>query len=162
MNERITIREIRKEDNAVLAEIIREVFEEHGAPRTGTVYSDPTTDNLFELFQIEKSMIFVAELNDEILGCCGIFPTTGLDAGCAELVKFYLVEKIRGKGLGRKLMKMCFQAARDMGYRKIYLESMPQFSKAVNMYEKLGFRKLNGPLGNSGHTSCDIWMIKEL
>jgi putative acetyltransferase len=63
---------------------------------------------------------------------------------------------------GRKLMKMCFHAAKDLGYRKIYLESMPQFSRAVTMYEKLGFTKLNGPLGNSGHTSCDIWMIKEL
>jgi putative acetyltransferase len=162
MKEKIIIREIREEDNTVLAGIIREVFDEHLAPRTGTVYSDPTTDDLFGLFRDERSVLFVAELDGEILGCCGIFPTSGLDPGYAELVKFYLVENARGRGLGRKLMEMCFQSAREMGYRKIYLESMPQFSRAVFMYEKLGFRQLDGPLGNSGHTSCDIWMVREL
>jgi putative acetyltransferase len=162
MSGKIIIREVRREDNEVLARIIRKVFDEHDAPRTGTVYSDPTTDNLFGLFRDKRSVLFVAEQDGDLLGCCGIYPTPGLDAGYAELVKFYLVENGRGRGLGRKLMEMCFHSAREMGYSKIYLESMPQFSRAVSMYEKLGFRKLDGPLGNSGHTSCDIWMIREL
>jgi putative acetyltransferase len=49
-----------------------------------------------------------------------------------------------------------------MGYKRLYLESLPEFSKAVSMYEKFGFERLDKPLGSSGHTTCNIWMLKEL
>ncbi|HEX5154382.1 MAG TPA: GNAT family N-acetyltransferase [Parafilimonas sp.] len=158
----LIIRKVVKEDNALLAKLIRNVFHEFNAPQKGTVYSDPTTDDLYALFQKPGAVLWVAQVNDEILGCCGVYPTEGLERDCAELAKFYLSDKIRGKGIGKQLMLQCFQSAREMQYKKLYLESMPQFSKAVSMYEKYGFMQLNAPLGNSGHTTCDIWMIKEL
>ena len=156
------IRHIRKEDNPVLAKVIREVFEEHDAPRTGTVYSDPTTNNLFELFQTPRSVLWVAESDSIILGCCGVFPTEGLAEDYVELVKFYLVQNARGKGIGKELMEQCIRSAKEFGYKKIYLESLSQFSRAVSIYEKQGFKKLSHPLGVSHHSTCNIWMIKEL
>ena len=160
--ENLVIRKVTKTDNLLLAELIRNVFDEHRAPQQCTVYSDPTTDDLFTLFQAPQSVLWVAVLNDEILGCCGIYHTDGLPKNCAELAKFYLLENARGKGIGKKLMQQCFQSAKDIGYKQLYIESLPQFSKAVNMYEKYGFIKIDKPLGNSGHTSCNIWMLKEL
>lgn len=156
----IQIRQIKASDNLLLAKMIRTTFEEHNAPKTGTVYSDPTTDNLYELFSKEKSILWVAELNSIPIGCCGIFPTEGLPSGCAELVKFYISSEARGKGIGRELMKKSLQSAKEFGYKEIYLESLPQFSTAVGMYEKLGFKNLPKPLGASGHSGCDIWMIR--
>lgn len=156
------IREIQEQDNIALAKMIRTVFEEHKAPFKGTVYSDPTTDNLFELFKKERSVLWVAELNGEIVGCCGVYPTEGLDKNCAELVKFYLYKKTRGKGIGRTLMEKSIKSSIEFGYSELYLESLPQFASAVNMYEKLGFKTLANPMGRSGHTSCNIWMLKEL
>jgi putative acetyltransferase len=44
----------------------------------------------------------------------------------------------------------------------MYLESMPELSTAVGLYEQLGFYYLKGPVGNSGHFGCGIWMMKEL
>jgi putative acetyltransferase len=49
-----------------------------------------------------------------------------------------------------------------MGYTQVYLETMPELKKAVRVYEKFGFTYLTGPMGNSGHNGCDIWMIKTL
>lgn len=158
----IDIRKIKKEDNLPLAKMIRSVFEEHDAPRTGTVYSDPTTDNLYDLFKTNRSVLWVAELDNKIVGCCGIYPTMGLPEKCAELVKFYLHEKSRGQGIGRKLMEKSIESAKEFRYATIYLESFSQFSKAVGIYEKQGFEALEAPMGNSGHTSCNIWMIKKL
>ena len=158
----IIIRKAEKTDNALLAAMIREVFDEHQAPHAGTVYSDPTTDDLYTLFQKENAVLWVAEVDGEVLGCCGIYPTPGLDEDCAELAKFYLSNKIRGKGIGKQLMLRCFQSAKEMSYKKLYLESLPQFSKAVSMYERYGFINIDHPLGNSGHTTCNIWMIKDL
>ncbi|HLC83640.1 MAG TPA: GNAT family N-acetyltransferase [Bacteroidia bacterium] len=162
MEGRTIIRKVKVEDNLPLAKMIREVFEEHNAPKNGTVYSDPTTNNLYKLFQIPDAILFVAETDNVIEGCCGIYPTEGLEEGYAELVKFYLSKNARGKGIGKELFERSIHSAIEFGYKKLYLESLPQFSKAVNMYEKQGFKKINQPLGKSGHTTCNIWMLKEL
>ena len=156
------IREIKKSDNAFLAKIIRDTFIEHDAPQQGTVYSDPTTDFLFEYFQINKAICWIAELHDEVVGSCGIYPTEGLPSGNSELVKFYIKPSARGIGIGKTLINKCFESANEFGYSHIYLESLPMFSNAINLYNKLGFESLQNALGNSGHTSCNIWMTKKL
>jgi putative acetyltransferase len=69
----IIIREIEETDNRLLAQIIRKTFEEYGAPGQGTVYSDPTTDDLYRLFRAGKSVLWVALTDDKIAGCCGIY-----------------------------------------------------------------------------------------
>lgn len=158
----ITIRKVLTEDNQALATLIRKVFEEYDIPQKNTVYSDPTTDDLYALFMHPRSVLWVTLSNNTILGCCGIYPTEGLEEDCAELVKFYLKQEARGKGIGKQLMQLCFQSAKEMGYTKIYLESFPGFSEAIAMYEKYGFKRLSEPLGSSGHTACNIWMIKNI
>jgi putative acetyltransferase len=162
MQSELIFREVRKEDNVLLARMIRQVFKEHKAPESGTVFSDPTTDDLYGLFRHKSSVLWVAESDGTPVGCCGIYPTEGLEDNCAELVKYYLAAAERGRGTGRQLMEKCIQSARELSFHKLYLESMPHFSKAVGIYEKLGFRNLPGPLGNSGHTSCNIWMLLDL
>jgi putative acetyltransferase len=42
----------------------------------------------------------VAEIDNEIVGCCGIYPANGLPRNCAELVKVYLAARSGGKGIG--------------------------------------------------------------
>ncbi|AGA77548.1 GNAT family N-acetyltransferase [Echinicola vietnamensis] len=159
----ITYRHIQKEDNQAVKELIQAVFVEFEAPQEGTVFADPEMDDLHKLFLQEKKAVFwVAAAKDQILGCCGIYPTAGLPDGCTELVKFYLSPKARGKGIGKTLMEKCTESALALGYDALYIESIPAFSNAVRVYEKQGFQKLDRPLGNSGHFSCSIWMLKKL
>lgn len=158
----ISLRRIEDRDNIEIAALIRKVFREFRIDRPGTVYFDPTTDDLYGLFRTAGSDYWIAEDKSVIIGGCGIFPTPALPAGCAELVKFYLAAEYRGKGIGRMLMDKSIESARHIGYRQIYLESMPELGKAIGMYEKAGFRSLDHPMGNSGHFGCDIWMIKDL
>lgn len=158
----ITISNILPKHNAPLAAIIRSGLTEFRANKPGTVYYDPTTDALSEVFKTPGSTYFVAEQNGLLLGGCGIFPTANLPAFTCELVKLYLNPAARGKGLGKLLMEKSMAAAKEMGYTAIYLETMPELTIAVPLYEKLGFTYLPGPLGNSGHDGCSIWMIKNL
>lgn len=155
------IREIRKEDNAAVANMIRAVFDEFNAEKKGTVYSDPTTDQLFELFKQEKSRFYVALLEDEIVGCCGVFPSPGLPEGCAELVKLYLAKEARGKGIGRDLMERSTEAAKELGYKQLYLESLSVFKKAVQIYLKQGFKQIDQAL-STVHPGCNLWFLKDL
>ncbi len=161
--EAITIRPIEAKDNATIATIIRKALEEFGANHPGTVYFDDSTDHLYELFQAsEKSAYFIAEDEEQILGGAGIFPTEGLPDDTCELVKMYLTKTARGQGLGRKMIAHCLKTAADKGFKAVYLESMPELSKAVSVYEKFGFEYLKAPMGNSGHNGCAIWMYKKL
>jgi len=69
-----------------------------------TVYFDPTTDNLFELFRAPGSEYWIAEENSVIIGGCGVYPTPGLPEGCAELVNF-IFQQHRGKRNRTNLME---------------------------------------------------------
>lgn len=162
MNSSVTIRPIEQNDNKPLADVIRQVFREFRIDRPGTVYTDPTTDHLFELFQTKGSGYFVAEENGALLGGCGFFPTDQLPKGYCELVKFFLLPSSRGKGLGLELMQNAMNKAKQAGYTHMYLESFPELAKAVSMYERAGFKHINHALGNSGHHACTIWMVKSL
>ena len=157
-----TIRQIQRSDNKTLAELIRNVFREFNIDRPGTVYTDPTTDNLYELFQDDLSTYWVAEEDGILLGGCGIYPTQGLPSGCVELVKYYVSPQARGEGIGRLLLQVNINTAKELGYTQLYLESFPELFKALDIYKRLGFQQIAAPLGNSGHTACTIWMLKEL
>lgn len=158
----ITYRLIEIKDNQPLAQLIRNVFDEFDVERIGTVYSDASTDNLFDLFAVENAEYWVAEQNGNVIGGCGIYPTDGLGKGCAELVKLYLSPLARGYKVGFNLLNIIIKRSIELGYKQLYLESFDKFSKAVSMYENLGFRHIDAPMGNSGHSACTIWMIKDL
>jgi putative acetyltransferase len=158
----VTIRDLRKEDNPVLAKVVKDTLAEFGANHPNTVYYDPTTDTLFEVFQTPRSKYFLAEINNKIVGGGGIYPTNGLPPDTCELVKMYLLPEARGLGLGRTLIEKCIETAAENGFKKIYLETMPELKQALSVYEKFGFEFVKGPMGNSGHTGCSLWMLKSL
>ena len=159
----ILYRQIEEKDNTTLAELIRHVFIEFKADyHKGTIFKDPTTDNLYEYFKMKRSICWVALENERIVGCCGVYPTKDLPIDCAELVKFYVLSTSRSKGIGKSLLKKCENSALELGYKQLYLESLPEFSNAVRMYKKAGFLNLSKAMGNSGHYGCNIWMIKDL
>lgn len=162
MTKTISIRNIEPGDNASLAKIVKDTLAEFGANKPGTVYFDPTTNHLFELFQKKGSAYFVAELDNKVVGGGGIYPTEGLPADTCELVKMYLLPEARGVNLGRTLIEKCLAIAKEMGYKNVYLETMPELKQALNVYAKFGFDYLKGPMGNSGHTGCSLWMIKSI
>ncbi|MBN8781940.1 MAG: GNAT family N-acetyltransferase [Terrimonas ferruginea] len=156
------IRPIEQRDNPVIARIVRDTLKEFGANHPGTVYYDASTDSLYELFRQSGSCYFIVEENDMVLGGAGLFPTEGLPDNTCELVKMYLLPEGRGKGTGKKLIQHCLVTAKEMGYEKVYLETMPELTNALGLYEKTGFRYLEAPLGNSGHFGCSHWMIRDL
>jgi putative acetyltransferase len=157
----VSIRSIQQADNPILAKIVRDTLAEFGANHPGTVYYDDTTDALYELFQHKGAGYFTTTLNNKVVGGGGIYPTDGLPADTCELVKMYLLPEARGAGLGRTLIEKNLLFAKEMGYRQVYLETMPELKQALKVYEKFGFEYLKGPMGNSGHTGCSLWMLKK-
>ena len=158
----IVIREIQPQDNVQLEQVIRGCFHEFKIPLEGTAYEDEETPRMFESYQNDDDVYFVIDNNGEILGGAGIKPLKDFDESICELQKMYFSPKVRGRGLGRQMFETCLKAAKDLGYKKCYLESASQLKAAIHIYESYDFQHLDAALGNTGHYSCGVWMIKDL
>ena len=156
------IREIKEEDNLQIAKVIREVLVEFGAPKVGTAYEDKATDEMFENFNKTSSIYYVIEHNNLIVGGAGIAQLDNFDGKTCELQKMYFLPITRGKGLGSKLINTCLNKAKELGFTDCYLETMPYMNAARALYKKNGFVSLEKPIGNTGHYSCNVFMLKKL
>jgi putative acetyltransferase len=157
-----SIRKIEKKDNAAVAQLIRAVFDELNIPKVGTAYADPYLDLMFEEYSKPKSAYFVVENNGKIVGGAGVAPLENETETFCELQKMYFLTETRGRGIGGQMMERCLQTAKDFGFEKCYLETMPFMHDAQKLYKKVGFEYICSPMGSTGHVSCPVWMLKDL
>lgn len=156
------IREIALEDNLELANVIKSVIVEMGAPKVGTAYEDKATDTMFETFQKDKAAYFVVEHNHKIVGGAGVAQLDNFEGNTCELQKMYFLPIARGRGLGAKMISTCLEKAKELGFENCYLETLPYMKAAVKLYKKYGFENLEKPMGNTCHYNCNVWMIKRI
>ena len=161
-NSRFTIREIRIDDNEKIARVIRSVLIEYGVPKKGTAYDDTALDSMYETYNKDNCSYFIVCDNKNVVGGAGIMKLNATDTNVCELQKMYFLPEARGIGLGNKMMDTCLQSAINFGFEKCYLETMPYMEGARKLYSKVGFESIDKPMGDTGHYSCQLWMIKNL
>ncbi|ALM07301.1 acetyltransferase [Sediminicola sp. YIK13] len=156
------IREIQPQDNKQVASVIRQVLIDLGVPKVGTAYADTALDHMYENYNVPKATYFVVEENNRIIGCAGVAQLENYDGNVCELQKMYFTEEARGRGLGSQMMKVCLNKAREYGFEKCYLETMPYMEDAQKLYKKTGFQYIEARMGDTGHYSCPVFMLIEL
>ncbi|MFO7672088.1 MAG: GNAT family N-acetyltransferase [Lutibacter sp.] len=156
------IREIQLKDNPKIAKVIRKILIEFGVPKVGTAYADKILDTLYEAYDTEKAIYYVIEKEGEIFGGAGIKQLDNYEGNVCELQKMYFLAEARGIGLGSRMMETCLQKAKEFGFEQCYLETLPYMEDARKLYRKAGFKDLDAPMGDTGHYSCNLWMLKEL
>ncbi len=158
----VKIREIEQKDNEAVASLIRKVLVEMGVPKVGTAYEDTALDHMFENYDVPKATYFVVEEDGRLIGSAGVAQLENFEGNVCELQKMYFLEEARGRGLGSQMMKICLDKARQYGFEKCYLETMPYMKEAQKLYKKSGFEYIDASMGNTGHYSCQVWMLKQL
>lgn len=161
-NKSVQIRPIKKTDNAVVADLIRLVMTEFLAVGRGYSINDSEVDDMHDAYADDNSAFYVVELNGLVLGCGGFGPLTGADHKICELRKMYFKSELRGLGVGTKLLELCLESAANAGFQHCYLETLDNMEQARHLYGKHGFKYLDEPMGNTGHTGCGTWMVREL
>jgi len=156
------IRPICQEDNQRVGRVIREVMTEYGAVGEGYSIEDPEVDQMYETYNNSRAAFFVICKDEEILGCGGIGPLAGGEATTCELKKMYFLPELRGIGFGKRLVFLCLEEARRIGYQECYLETVERMWQANLLYKKMGFQLLPEPKGCTGHSGCDSWYVKKL
>ncbi|TRZ41065.1 GNAT family N-acetyltransferase [Robertkochia solimangrovi] len=158
----VKIREIQQSDNQEVAVMIRKVLIEMDVPKVGTAYADKALDRMYETYDADKAVYFILEEDGRILGGAGIAQLQNFDGPICELQKMYFLPEARGRGLGRAMMDTCLEKAAAFGFEQVYIETMPNMDHAQKLYIKSGFRYIDAPMGNTGHSSCPVWLIKDL
>lgn len=156
------IRPIRAGDDAAMADVIRTVMPEFGATGSGFAISDPEVDWMSRAYAAPRHAYFVVERDGRVLGGAGVAPLAGGDAGVCELRKMYFLREARGSGAGAAMMARCLDAARGFGFRQCYLETLTGMDAAMRLYERSGFRRIDAPLGATGHGGCNRFYLLDL
>ena len=132
---------LRRASNEDRDEVTRLVY---GVLREYNIEPDPNVTDA-DLEDIEQSYFarsgtfFVLEDQDgSIIGACGLYP---LENQTCELRKMYLDKSHRGKGLGRLLLDSALAQARELGFKRVTLETASVLKEAIALYESYGFEK---------------------
>lgn len=156
------IRPIEPRDDAAIARIIRTVMPEFGATGDGFAINDPEVDWMSRAYAGPRSAYFVIERDGKVQGGGGVAALEGGDAATCELRKMYFLPELRGFGAGAALMAQCLDAARRIGFERCYLETLAGMDAAMRLYERTGFRRVDGPLGATGHGGCNTFYLLDL
>lgn len=119
------IRELTAEDVEVVSRIEQETFSMPWSSR-----------DFLEMVEADYAYYYVAEVEGEIVGCCGIRNM----AGEGEITNVVVASDFRGKGIGRALMEHMLREAALHGMGDCTLEVRVSNVPAIHLYESLGFK----------------------
>jgi putative acetyltransferase len=156
------LRPIEPRDDVEIARIIRTVMPEFGATGSGFAINDPEVDWMSRAYTEPRCTYFVVERDGMVVGGGGVAPLVGGDDRTCELRKMYFLPEARGIGAGAAMMQRCLQAARGFGFQQCYLETLRGMDAAMRLYERSGFQRIDGPLGDTGHGGCNAFYLREL
>lgn len=132
--EQIVIREFAEGDEAAFRELNEEWIERYFVleAKDRASLADPRKTILDR-----GGRVFLAFREDRAVGCCALL---AMSAGEYEVAKMAVTASAQGAGIGRRLLRATIDAARDMGARRLYLETNSGLSPAIHLYHALGFR----------------------
>ena len=158
----IHIRKILQKDNQVVKDLVINTLLEFGAKGPGFASSDTELDNMYAAYQKENYCFYIVQRDGKALGCGGIAPLDdNIESNVAELRKMYFAKELRGLGAGKLLIDKCINTANKIGFKNIYLETIPAMQIAQKLYLSRGFKYLKKPKGKNCHTACEIYMLRK-
>jgi len=91
-------------------------------------------------YALPTGRLLLAFENDQLAGCVAL---RKLSDGVCEMKRLFLRPEFHGQGRGRQLTERIIREARDAGYQRMRLDTLPeQMGKAIGLYRSLGFKKI--------------------
>ena len=156
---RLTIRSANNDDCERVTKLVFDVLAEFG------LEGDPDTTDAdlrdLEANYPQRGGLFevIEDADANLLGSFGLYP---INNTTCELRKMYFLPELRGLGAGATLMARCLEAARGFHFRQCYLETLRGMNAAMRLYERSGFRRIDHPMGATGHGGCNTFYLLDL
>lgn len=135
MEPRISLREATNDDIAAVKALVFSVLEEYAIPR-GDGSTDADLDDIEANYTRSNGYFTIVEQNNRIIASMGVLR---VNEETCELRKMYSIPDVRGRGLGRYLLELALLKARELGYRRMILETASPLIEAIALYKKFGF-----------------------
>jgi putative acetyltransferase len=134
---KVNIRSATNSDVDEIKVVVFGVLKEYGLePDPGS--TDEDLDFIDSCYWENGGYFGVVEEADCIVATIGLYR---VDEKTCELRKMYVLPSQRGKGLGKKLMEFALKKARDMGYKRVILETATPLKEAIGLYKRFGFQE---------------------
>ncbi len=147
--------------DAAVAALVRANLKANRLDIPGTAYFDECLDSLSQYYSADPRRAYDVLLKDgAVIGGVGL---AAFDAfpDCCEMQKLYLADAAKGKGFGYALVMRIENKAREMGFKRIYLETHSNLRTAIRLYENCGYREIGRP-ACVVHSTMDRFFLKEL
>jgi ribosomal protein S18 acetylase RimI-like enzyme len=132
------------------AAAVRDLFLEYGESLAFNTCFGGLDQELMTLpgdYAPPRGCLLLAKEGGDAAGCVGMRP---LDESRCEMKRLFVRPRYRRTGLGRRLAEMAINGARGMGYRRMFLETLPTMLEARALYASLGFKACAPYDDNSG------------
>ena len=122
---------------------------------------DDELDHLGEKYGVPEGRLYVARRGEDAIGCIAMRPMPELPGqNACELKRLYVKPDQRGSHIGRRLVQRIVDDAREAGYSRIYLDTLPILQTAIHMYLAMGFEEI--PQYNDNPIAEAVYMKMEL
>ena len=146
---------------------VKELFGEYmdmliaGDPRfeeyLGIQNYDEELAHLEKKYGMPAGRLYLLYANDELAGCVGL---RKMDKEKCELKRLYVKRKFRRQGYGELMLERIMNDARRIGYKYMYLDTLPFLKAALAMYKRFGFYEIerynDSPIDDSIFMRCDL------
>ena len=136
----VTLRTLTADDSQAI-EQVRQYFRNYAA-WLGVDLSyqnfDQEMASLPGTYSVPEGRLFFAEVDGQPAGCVGVRPLPDSEGVC-EMKRLYVDPEKRGHGVGNALALAAIKAAKEIGYRKLIIDTLPSMRMAVKLYRELGF-----------------------
>jgi carbonic anhydrase len=136
----LTLRPLSADDSAAI-EHVRQFFRNYA----GWLGVDLSYQNFEQemaslpgAYSAPQGRLFYAEIDGRPAGCVGVRALSESDGVC-EMKRLYVAPEERGHGIGAALALAAIKAAKEIGYRKLIIDTLPNMRIAVKLYRELGF-----------------------
>lgn len=124
----------------------RRIFQEYAASLQVDLCFQDFDNELANLpgdYAAPRGTLLTALVNGAVAGCCALRPLDATDyANACEMKRLYVRPTFRGLGLGRDLAERILDAARQVGYDCVLLDTLDEMEAARALYQDLGFEEI--------------------
>jgi putative acetyltransferase len=155
-NKRPQLRPANNKDCRKITELVYGVLKEYDL-KPDPAATDADLKNIKQSYFERGGTFYVLEEKDgSIIGAYGIYL---IDKATCELRKMYLHRSYRGRGLGKLLLEDALSKARQIGFKRMTLETASVLKEAISLYQSYGFTEYEPEHLSS---RCDQAFVLEL